>query len=295
MAVLRPGPVSGFFWMLLICTLWSTAGVVSRQLESAASLEVTFWRSFFCALTLFLVLVAQTGLSGTVRRVRDMGLYGLLSGICWSIMFTCFMVAIMLTSVTNTLLIMSLAPLFAAILARWFLGERIAVATAASIVVAGFGLWWMLREGLSGQGLLGVFVALGTPIAAACNLVLLKRARGGVSLIPAVMVGGTISASITLPFIFPLQATTGDMAWLAALGIFQLALPCSLLVWLSRYLPPQEIALLSLFEVVLGPAWAWLWGGELITLVTLQGAALILGALVFNTLARHRSAGHAAS
>ncbi|MEN9764292.1 MAG: hypothetical protein RL397_247, partial [Pseudomonadota bacterium] len=82
---------------------------------------------------------------------------------------------------------------------------------------------------------------------------------------------------------------------LAALGIFQLALPCSLLVWLSRYLPPQEIALLSLFEVVLGPAWAWLWGGELITLVTLQGAALILGALVFNTLARHRSAGHSDS
>jgi drug/metabolite transporter (DMT)-like permease len=148
----------------------------------------------------------------------------------------------------------------------------------------------MLREGLSGQGLLGVLVALGTPVAAACNLVLLKRARGGVSLIPAVMLGGTISAVVTLPFIFPLQATPGDLAWLAGLGIFQLALPCSLLVWLSRYLPPQEIALLSLFEVVLGPIWAWFWGGELITLVTLQGAALILGALVFNTVTRHRGA-----
>ena len=291
MAVFRPGPVSGFFWMLLICALWSTAGVVSRQLESAASLEVTFWRSFFCALTLFVVLLSQAGLTGTVQRVREMGVYGLLSGVCWCFMFTCFMVAIMLTSVTNTLLIMSLAPLFAAILARWFLGERIAPVTAASILVAGFGLWWMLRAGLSGQGLWGVLVALGTPIAAACNLVLLKRARGGVSLVPAVMLGGTLSAFITLPFIFPLQATLGDLAGLAGLGVFQLALPCSLLVWLSRYLPPQEIALLSLFEVVLGPIWAWLWGGELITLVTLQGAALILGALVFNTLTRYRGAG----
>jgi hypothetical protein len=45
----NPGPVSGFFWMILICTLWSTAGVVSRQLESVASFEVTFWRSFFVA------------------------------------------------------------------------------------------------------------------------------------------------------------------------------------------------------------------------------------------------------
>jgi drug/metabolite transporter (DMT)-like permease len=226
-----------------------------------------------------------------MHRVREMGLFGALSGLCWSIMFTCFMVAIMLTSVTNTLLIMSLAPLFAAILARWFLGEGISRATAVSILVAGLGLWWMLRDGLSGQGLLGVVVALGTPLAAALNLVLLKRARGGVSLIPAVMVGAMISAVVTAPFIFPLKASTTDLIWLASLGVFQLAIPCSLLVWLTRFLPPQEIALLSLLEVVLGPIWAWLWGGEQITLVTLQGAALILGALVFNTLVRHRSAG----
>jgi drug/metabolite transporter (DMT)-like permease len=226
-----------------------------------------------------------------VRQVRDMGLPGLLSGLCWATMFTCFMVAIMLTSVTNTLLIMSLAPLFAAILGRWFLGEPIAGVTAVSILVAGFGLWWMLRTGLSGDSLWGVVIALGTPIAAACNLVLLRRSRGGVSLIPAVMLGGIFSALLTLPFIFPIRATESDLAWLAFLGVFQLAVPCSLLVWLSRYLPAQEIALLSLFEVVLGPVWAWLWGGEVITTVTLQGAGLILGALVLNTVIRQRSLG----
>jgi drug/metabolite transporter (DMT)-like permease len=289
MTVLNPGPVSGFFWMIVICTLWSTAGVVSRQLESAVSLEVTFWRSFFCGLTLIVVLVLRSGPAGLVRQVRGMGLPGVFSGFFWATMFTCFMVAIMLTSVTNTLLIVSLAPLFAAILGRWFLGERIAMVTALSIVLAGFGLWWMLREGLSGDGLLGVVIALGTPIAAACNLILLRRSRGGVSLIPAVMLGGIFSALLTLPFIFPVQASESDLLWLAFLGVFQLAVPCSLLVWLSRYLPAQEIALLSLFEVVLGPIWAWLWGGEVITRVTLQGAALILGALVLNTLMRQRS------
>lgn len=260
--------------------------MVSRQLESAASFEVTFWRSFFCGLTLVLVLAVQKGPVGLVRLVRSMGLPGLLSGLFWATMFTCFMVAIQLTSVTNTLLIVSLAPLFAAILARWILGEPISRVTAISILVAGIGLWWMLREGLSGDGLLGVVIALGTPIAAASNLVLLRRFRGGVSLIPAVMLGGIFSALLMLPLIFPLRATESDLAWLAFLGVFQLAVPCSLMVWLSRYLPAQEIALLSLFEVVLGPIWAWLWGGEVITVVTLQGAGLILGALVFNTVSR---------
>jgi len=35
--------------LLIVCTLmWSIAGLVSRQLEQAKSLEVTFWRSLFC-------------------------------------------------------------------------------------------------------------------------------------------------------------------------------------------------------------------------------------------------------
>ena len=33
--------------MLVVAALWSTAGVVTRQLEHARSFEVTFWRSFF--------------------------------------------------------------------------------------------------------------------------------------------------------------------------------------------------------------------------------------------------------
>lgn len=31
--------------MVLVTLLWSTAGVVTRQLESAGSFELTFWRS----------------------------------------------------------------------------------------------------------------------------------------------------------------------------------------------------------------------------------------------------------
>jgi drug/metabolite transporter (DMT)-like permease len=73
------------------------------------------------------------------------------------------------------------------------------------------------------------------------------------------------------------------------LGTFQLALPCTILVWLTRFLPPQEIALLALSEVILGSIWAWIWGNEPIPVATLQGAVLVIGALVFNTLRRQQS------
>ena len=44
--------------------------------------------------------------------------------------------------------------------------------------------------------------------------------------------------------------------------MFQLAVPCMMLVVASRHLPPAEVALLTLLEVVLGPLWAWLGVGE---------------------------------
>jgi drug/metabolite transporter (DMT)-like permease len=98
------------------------------------------------------------------------------------------------------------------------------------------------------------------------------------------MLGGFFSAVLMLPFVFPMAASGTDIAWMAFLGVFQLALPCTILVWLTRFLPPQEIALLSLLEVIFGSTWAWLWGNEPIALATLQGGALIVGALVYNTL-----------
>ena len=44
------------FLMIAVALMWSTAGVVTRQLESARSFEVTFWRSAFTALSLLVIL-----------------------------------------------------------------------------------------------------------------------------------------------------------------------------------------------------------------------------------------------
>ncbi len=92
---------------LAFCAVcWSIAGVVTRHLEAAASFEVTFWRSFFCALTVIAVLAWRTR-GAPLAPVLRMGVPGLVSGAMWAVMFTCFMVALNLTTVANTLLVMS--------------------------------------------------------------------------------------------------------------------------------------------------------------------------------------------
>jgi drug/metabolite transporter (DMT)-like permease len=90
---------------------------------------------------------------------------------------------------------------------------------------------------------------------------------------------------MTLPFALPLQATPRDLLVLATLGIFQLGVPCMLLVFISRTLTAPEIALFALLEVVLGPLWAWLGAGEVPGAATLLGGLIVLAALAGNELA----------
>lgn len=273
---------AGAVALLCFCSVcWSIAGVGTRLLESAQGFEITFWRSFFC-LTGVLAALGWRERGNPLRPVIAMGLPGLLSGVMWAVMFICFMLALTKTSVANTMLVSSITPLLAAVLGTALLGERIGRSTAIAIGAALTGIWWMVRDGVSSDGITGMLIALGVPTAAAVNLVLLRKLRASVDLAPAVLIGAAISCVLTLPLALPMQSTGTDLAILAVLGLVQLALPCMLMVRAARHLSAHEIALISMLEVVLGPLWAWLGAGEAIAPATLQGGAMVLGALVLN-------------
>jgi drug/metabolite transporter (DMT)-like permease len=141
---------------------------------------------------------------------------------------------------------------------------------------------------VGGQHLLGMLIAAAVPVAAAVNLIAIKRAGQGVDLIPAVLLGGMFSATLMLPFAWPLQASLHDIGILAVLGVFQLGLPCMLMVRAAKSLSAPEVSLLALLEVLLGPVWAWLGANEVPAQETLIGGAVVLSALVFNELAGMR-------
>lgn len=270
--------------LLAFCAMcWSIAGVFTRHLERADGFEITFWRSFFCAIAM-LAILAWKRRGNPLALVVAMGWPGLFSGAMWAIMFTCFMLAITRTSVANTLLVLSVSPLLAALLGRAVLGVRISPMTWMAIVLAGLGIWWMVRDGVSSDGLVGMLIAAAVPVAAAVNIVTLKKLQADVDLAPAVLVGALLSCLATLPVAWPLGATGGDLAILALLGTVQLAIPCFLMIRATRSLAPHEVALIALLEVVFGPIWAWLGAGEAMPAATIQGGLVVLTALVANAL-----------
>jgi drug/metabolite transporter (DMT)-like permease len=280
--------------MVLVTLMWSIAGVVTRQLEHARSFEVTFWRSLFTALSLLVILPAVQGREVFAKLLRA-GPALWISGLCWSVMFTAFMVALTLTTVANVLVTMATAPFLTALLARIALGLRIPLRTWAAIAVAGAGIASMYASQVSGGQIAGTLVAVCVPIASAVNWTVVQRsqARGlNIDLVPAVLVGAVLSSLATLPLALPLRASGHDMALLALLGVVQLAIPCVICVVCARALKAPEIALLASLEVIFGILLAWAGAGEAPGKQVIVGGVLVIGALVANELLgwRHRAA-----
>lgn len=274
-------------WLMVGVTLmWATAGVVTRHLEHARSFEVTFWRSAFTVLALLVILPLWRG-RAVLTTLRHGGGALWASGLCWSIMFTAFMMALTLTSTADVLVTMAVGPLLTALAARVFIGHRLPARTWSAIAVAGLGIAWMYGSQIGAGQWLGTLVALCVPVAAAANWTVVQHAHAqgqDVDLVPAVLVGALISALVTLPLAWPLQATPHDLGLLAFLGLFQLAIPCVLSLACARALKAPEMALLGLLEVIFGIALAWVGAGEVPAASVLFGGLLVIGALVANEL-----------
>jgi drug/metabolite transporter (DMT)-like permease len=272
--------------MVLTTLMWSIAGVVTRWLDGARGFEITFWRSAANAVALVVLLSWLRGPRVLAAALRNGGRTLWLSGACWCVMFTAFMMALSLTSVANVLVTMALGPLCTALAARLALGHRLAARTWTAIALAGAGIAWMYGHELrGGSHLLGTVVALAVPLAAAVNWTLIQSLRGQAEppdMLPAVLIGALLSAAITLPLAWPLQASAHDIAWLSMLGLVQLAVPCLIAVVVARTLPAPELSLLSLLEVLFGVAWAWLGANEAPSAAVLGGGALVLLALAGN-------------
>jgi drug/metabolite transporter (DMT)-like permease len=299
--------------MVLITFMWALAGVVTRHLEQARSFEITFWRSVFTALSLLVILPLWRG-PGVFAALPWRSRVFWLSGVCWSVMFTAFMIAMALTTVANVLVTLSVGPLLTAVFARVFTGHRLPLRTGVAIVVAGVGIAYMQWGQLGiGAGWIGFLVALCVPVAGALQWTLVHytqhgdkragedQADGGavsdmfanssvnaaapaVDLVPCVLIGALLSCLYTLPFALPLRASAHDLGLLAFLGLVQLAIPCVLSVLCATVLKAPEVSLLQLLEVIFGITLAWVGANEVPGPTVLVGGALVIGALVANEL-----------
>lgn len=238
-----------------------------------------FWRALLQGTTLWVVL-ALCYRARLPAVVASMGRTGATAVLVFAASAILFVSSITLTNAANTLLILATAPLFAALISRLVLGERVQARTWAAIIAAVAGIATIFGGSLGGGTLVGDLLGLGTAIALATQLTIARHARA-VNLVPALATGTLLAALLSgLTFARPLSASAADAVWLVLLGVLVLPVAFGLLTLAPRYIPSPEVSLIMQLEAILGPLWVWLGVGEVPPVATFIGGAIVLAALV---------------
>lgn len=280
MSGVAPSPyVKGVIAIVAGALCWSIAGPVVRALAISAW-DATFWRSLFMLAAMVPLLVLWR--DACRRTAREAGWPTIvLSGLLLAVTFNMFIVALSLTTVANTLIMIAMAPFATAVVLHIALGEKVPLATWIAMTVAVGGIVLTVIDSLSAGGLVGALVAAIVPLSFSLNTAIVRHHRN-LTMVPAIAMAALFSALMALPFAHPAALTLDKLPLLVVLGPIQLGAGLALFMWGVRFVPGAQAALIGLLEIVLGPIWVWLIYGERLGELGLLGSAVVLAAILAN-------------
>lgn len=269
-------------------------GVLVLSLEGILirSIKVDSWTLLFLrgilaspGLFLFFLIVQRRGWRD---QLRSIGLAGVLAAVLFAIDNVGFIYSITHTSVANTLLLISLSPLFAGLFTRLLVRERVPRRTWLAIAGGAVATLIIMLGSLVEGDLSGTIAGLIASAAIGGTLVVL-RANPTLNMIPAVAVGSGLAALVGLPASTPGSADAQDWLYLVALGFFVVPVAFGLIATGPRFIPAAEVALLLLLETVLGAYMVWLVIGEEPASTTIVGGLILVAVLAAHSVATLRS------
>lgn len=275
----------------------STASIFIRFAQAdAPSLVIAALRLTFA--TLLLAPLAWTRHRSEVMRLsrREIGL-GIVSGLFLAAHFATWISSLEYTTVASSVVFVSTGPLWVALLSPLLLNERLTRAAIVGLVVAIIGgtlialsdaCTWeaglrcpALNQILQGRAVWGNFLALIGAWTVSGYLIIGRKLRAGMSLIPYIFLVYGISAIalIVTMFIagqslFGYPATT--YGWIFLLAAFPQLIGHSTYNWALRYLPAAFVAVTTLGEPIGSAVLAFFLLQETPTPIVITGGVLIL-------------------
>jgi drug/metabolite transporter (DMT)-like permease len=272
----------GLLLVAAAAAFWSSGGLIVRSLDTTDPWKIIFWRSVFACLFLVGYVIARER-DRTLAAFASMGPAGLLLSLCFALASISFVIALGLTSVANTLVILSTAPFVAALLSRFVLGEAIRSRTWVAMLVALVGVSIMVSDSFGESSLRGNLVACVMPLAFALGTVVIRRQRH-LQMTPALALSPLIAVVVAAPLATSLRVSGRDLVLLAVFGCVQLGTGLAIYAVGARLAPPAKVALVSMLETVLGPLWVWLFVAEVPGVAAIAGGSIVLVALAAHTV-----------
>jgi drug/metabolite transporter (DMT)-like permease len=224
-------------------------------------------------------------------------LLGSIAGFFLAVHFATWISSLAYTTVASSVVFVSTGPLWVALLSPIFLNERLTRAAGIGLLVAIVGgmiiglsdaCSWngglhcpQIGQILQGRAMWGNFLALVGAWAVSGYIIIGRKVRKGISLIPYIFLVYGVSAIVLLimmvvagesPRGYPAQT----YGWIFLLALFPQLIGHSTYNWLLRFLPASLVAITTLAEPVASAALAYFLLSETPTRGVIFGGLLIL-------------------
>jgi len=275
----------------------STGSIFVRfaQLE-APSLVIAALRMGFAV-----VAIAPFALSRYRSELRKLTrhelLLGVLSGGFLAIHFAAWITSLEYTSIVSSVVLVSTGPLWVAFFSPLFLKERLSrpvlvgmllallggtvIALGDSCQISGGLVCPSMSGFLHGDALLGNFLALVGAWAVAGYLMIGRRLRSGMSLVPYIfLVYGVAATALCVAMLAVGQRPVGfsgmTYVWILLLALVPQLIGHSTFNWILRFMPATLVAITTLGEPVGAAVLAYFILQEIPAYLTIFGGSLIL-------------------
>jgi drug/metabolite transporter (DMT)-like permease len=256
--------------LLLAALCWSLGGVLIKSI-AWPPMAIAGGRSAI-AIPIILLCVGRPRFTFSLAQIGG--------AIGYALTVVLFVFATRMTTAANAIFLQYTAPIYVALIGRWYLRERASRIDWLVIAVALLGIALFFLDRLTIAGWWGNIIALGSGLAFASVALFLRKEKAG-SPIASIVLGNLIVALASLPFMLSAPSLGGDDWWrLLLLGTVQLGLPYVFYAAAIKHVTALEATLIPLLEPVLNPLWVMLALGERPGPWAIVGALLVLGAVL---------------
>jgi len=271
--------LKGILITVLAVVILSPDSVLIRMADANDGWTLVFWRGFSYSIGVGIILFSMHG-SNTLPMCRNIGKAGLWIGLLSGVCTATFVFSIQHTSIANTLVIISTAPIMIAIVAWIMLKEKAGLITLISMILVFIGIYIVMSGNFGGSNLKGDLFALLTAVIMGVTFTLTRKYRE-INMVPTNIVGGVVAAVFAFLAAETLYLPIEAMTYTLASGLI-LSISFSMIVIAPRYIPAAEVGMIMPLETVLGSLIAWFVLSEVPS-----SNALIGGTIVIVTLFLH--------
>ena len=235
---------------------------------------LVFYRGLFpaCAISLVLWWHYRAEFLPALMRI---GKAGIINAVLFALVNISFISAIQRTTVANTLLFLSSAPIFAALLSLVVLRENQRPSTWLIIAISLLSIFVIGWGSYGSNGLTGDLLALGCAVVTAASAVLVRYNKE-IDLVPSVILGSLITAAYALSQSPQLVISSQQLVYVGTIGFLLVPFAFIMLTIAPRLANSAEVQLVYLLESILGPLWVWLVIHEMPSLNTIVGGSMLL-------------------